>query len=210
MGYLYFFLFKQHLIASIILGSVALVVVIKKAVHWRYVLRDSLINMALGLGFAFLILPQYWYLLLALGPGALAGAIAYGSYSHASALESLHAPPQYLRLYPRNTKVLLAIGLLVIIAIQQVFAWRKQTEIQVARLIDASAVMTLADRSPRARKYLAQYFTKHSRSTISEDHLIDVCGVVVRLAESDGVQTALPYPAEKICRSSPTYLAVQR
>ena len=184
------------------LGVLALVLVVALCRHWRPALRNALINSALALGLAYLLLGPFGWLMF---PGVLAFFLAVGSLLHASELKAHGAPPRYLRLYPTRGLPLLLVFCLVSVAAQRAFTWRLQAQTQVATQISVPELMTIAQASPQASTYLRTYFAQQGREEIAPKDLIAVCGSVLRYAESDQVQASLTEPANRICRASHTY-----
>jgi hypothetical protein len=187
-------------------GCIALAVVIRTSRHLRYVLSDAVLNTALFMGSAFLVSyrSSFTAFLLPLVPSVLATAIAISSWGQSQRLLNLDAPPKYIRLYPTKPRTIVLMGLLTLIAIQQLVEWRERTDIQTAKLLDVAAIEAVASRSPNASSYLTAFKRKNG-AQLSGKNLIEACGGVVRLAESDAVQVLLPHPTGSICRSAASY-----
>lgn len=192
-------------LGTLIGGAVALTAVFASA-HWRVALRNALINATVAVGCAYLLLANtLGVLTLVAFPGVLAAFIAAGSWSHARTLAGGDVPPRYVRLYPVSNVSLLLVVCLAGAALQRACAWREEAELEVSKLIDPIEVLNLAQNSPRARAYVDSYLARNRTKEIASRDLIQVCGSVLRLAESDGARATLPHPADRICRSSQTY-----
>ena len=190
----------------LLIGAIALVVVFGVSRHWRTALLNALINATLTVGLAYLLLlGTLGIVTWALYPGVLAVFLAAGSKSHATDLANLNKPPQYVRLYPTNKLSLLLTVCFAVVAAQRACVWRDEAELEVSKLVDPMAVLDVAEKSPRARAYMKEYFAQNRREEIASKDLIQVCGSVLRLAELDGARATLPHPADQICRSSNTY-----
>jgi hypothetical protein len=191
-------------VVVLLLGCIALLVVVTTARHWKYVLRDSLLNTALLIGFALLINWRAVATVLAFVPGVLASVIAISSWVHSDLLANLERPPRYITLYPTRRRSLIVLGFAVVAIVHMVMNWREQAYVRTSKLLDVAAIEAIAHRSQNASRHL-EALKARSEAPLQGYDLIEACGSVIRLAELDGVRAELPHPTSTICRSASTY-----
>lgn len=191
-------------ILVLVLGCIALIVVICTSRHWKYVLRDSLLNSTLLIGFGLLVSPRLFATVLTFIPGVLALVIAISSWAYSDLLANLDKPPSYINLYPTRRRTVVLVGLSLVVIIHLVMSWREQAYVRTAKLLDVAAIEASARRSQSALKHL-EMLKANAKAPLQGYELIEACGSVLRLAELDGVQISLPHPSDTICRSASTY-----
>lgn len=187
-------------------GVAVLVTVVGRARHLREVLPNALVNVTLThvfFGLLFQGIASFW--LVALYPGVLSVVVAASSAAYAARLVRASEPPKYIPLYPTKALSVALVAGILVIGLQRVWVWREGAEGQARAFVNPNTVLEIAARSLNAREYMAIYFAKGQRKTIVDEHLIHVCGTVIRLAESDWVSLDGSLPTVKICRTSITY-----